>query len=49
MAAPAAGGFATHLRAALGESPSLAEYAREDTDLGPIRDDPRFAEIVTVS
>ncbi len=38
-----------HLRAALGESPSLAEYAREDTDLGPIRNDPRFAEIVTVS
>ena len=38
-----------HLRAALGESPSLAESAREDTDLGPIRDDPRFAEIVTVS
>jgi len=38
-----------HLRAALGESPSLAKYAREDTDLGPIRDDPRFAEIVTVS
>jgi hypothetical protein len=35
-----------HLRAALGESPSLAEYAREDTDLEPIRDDPRFAEIV---
>ena len=35
-----------HLRAALGASPSLAEYAREDTVLGPIRDDPRFAEIV---
>jgi tetratricopeptide (TPR) repeat protein len=36
-----------HLRAALADSPSLAEYAREDGDLGPIRGDPRFAEIVT--
>jgi tetratricopeptide (TPR) repeat protein len=38
-----------HLRAALFESPSLAEYAREDAELEPIRDDPRFGEIVTVS
>ncbi len=34
-----------HLRAALRERPSLAEGAREDDDLCPIRDDPRFAEI----
>jgi tetratricopeptide (TPR) repeat protein len=34
-----------HLRAALREHPSLAEGAREDDDLRPIRDDPRFAEI----
>ncbi len=38
-----------HLRAALADSPSLAEYAHEDGDLEPIRDDPRFAEIVTAS
>ena len=38
-----------HLRAALADSPSLAEYAREDGDLAPIRDDPRFAKIVTAS
>ena len=38
-----------HLRAALADSPSLAEYAREDGDLEPIRDDPRFAQIVTAS
>jgi tetratricopeptide (TPR) repeat protein len=38
-----------HLRAALADSPSLAESAREDGDLGAIRDDPRFAEIVTAS
>ena len=35
-----------HLRAALRERPSLAEGAREDEDLRPIRHDPRFAEIV---
>jgi tetratricopeptide (TPR) repeat protein len=35
-----------HLRAALRESPSLAEQAPEDADLEPIRADPRFAEIV---
>jgi hypothetical protein len=28
------------------ERPSLAEGAREDADLEPLRDDPRFAEIV---
>jgi tetratricopeptide (TPR) repeat protein len=35
-----------HLRVAIADSPSLAEAAREDSDLAPIRDDPRFAEIV---
>lgn len=38
-----------HLRAALREDPSLAEAAPEDSDLEPIRDDPRFAEIVASS
>ena len=38
-----------HLRAAIGERPSLAEDARGDADLEPLRDDPRFAEIVAVS
>src|SRR6266542_5032601 len=32
-----------HLGAALHERPSLAESARDDDDLEPIRDDPRFA------
>jgi tetratricopeptide (TPR) repeat protein len=31
-----------HLAAALQERPDLAESARDDTDLEPIRDDPRF-------
>jgi tetratricopeptide (TPR) repeat protein len=35
-----------HLRAALDARPSFAEAAREDSDLEPIRDDPRFAEVV---
>jgi tetratricopeptide (TPR) repeat protein len=35
-----------HLRAALVEHPSFAEYAREDSDFASIRDDPRFTEIV---
>jgi tetratricopeptide (TPR) repeat protein len=35
-----------HLGAAVSERPSLAADAREDSDLQPIRDDPRFAEIV---
>jgi tetratricopeptide (TPR) repeat protein len=35
-----------HLRAAIHERPSLADYAREDTELAPIRDDPRFAAVV---
>ena len=34
-----------HLRAALEERPSFAGDAREDDDLAPLRDDPRFAEI----
>jgi len=38
-----------HLQAALGENPSLADAMRDDTDLEPIRDDPRFAEIVAGS
>jgi tetratricopeptide (TPR) repeat protein len=38
-----------HLRAAVGERPSLADDARGDADLEPLRDDPRFAEIVAVS
>jgi tetratricopeptide (TPR) repeat protein len=36
-----------HLGAALQERPSLAEDARQDADLEPIRDDPRFAEIIS--
>jgi tetratricopeptide (TPR) repeat protein len=35
-----------HLGAALQERPSLAESARDDGDLEPIRDDPRFTAIV---
>jgi tetratricopeptide (TPR) repeat protein len=31
-----------HLAAAVRERPDLAEYARDDGDLAPIRDDPRF-------
>jgi tetratricopeptide (TPR) repeat protein len=35
-----------HLRAALAARPALAEYARSDADLEPLRGDARFAEIV---
>jgi tetratricopeptide (TPR) repeat protein len=35
-----------HLEQAIAARPSLAEGAREDSDLDPIRDEPRFAEIV---
>jgi hypothetical protein len=35
-----------HLRAALGERPAWIESAREDADLAPLRDDPRFAKLV---
>lgn len=38
-----------HLRTAVGERPSLADNARSDSDLEPLRDDPRFVEIVAVS
>jgi tetratricopeptide (TPR) repeat protein len=35
-----------HLREAIALDPSAAELAREDSDLDPIRDDPRFAELI---
>ena len=35
-----------HLRAAVSERPSLAEYAVEDGELEPLRDDPRFSALV---
>lgn len=35
-----------HLRAALAMSDRMREYARGDTDFDPIRDDPRFVELV---
>ena len=35
-----------HLRAALEHRPGLAAGAREDADLAPLRDDPRFNQIV---
>jgi tetratricopeptide (TPR) repeat protein len=38
-----------HLRSALGQRPSLADNARDDADLEPLRDDPRFPELVAVS
>lgn len=34
------------LAEALAERPDLAEYARDDSDLAALRDEPRFAEIV---
>ena len=37
-----------HLRAALTERPSLADYAAEDAELDPLRGDPRFLELLTV-
>lgn len=36
-----------NLRAALQAAPALAENARTDEDLAPIREDPRFAELVS--
>lgn len=38
-----------HLRAALEERPSLADEARKDSDFEPIRDDPRFVEVVAAA
>ncbi len=35
-----------HLRTALEGQPELAKYAREDDDLAPLRDDPRFTELI---
>jgi quercetin dioxygenase-like cupin family protein len=35
-----------HLKAALAAEPGLREGARDDEDLAPLRDDPRFEEIV---
>ena len=35
-----------HLRAALDANPELLENAQKDEDFAPIRDDPRFAELV---
>jgi tetratricopeptide (TPR) repeat protein len=35
-----------HLETALRETPELASYAPEDSDLEPLRDNPRFAAIV---
>jgi tetratricopeptide (TPR) repeat protein len=35
-----------HLRQAIAGLPAAADWAREDTDLDPLRADPRFAEIV---
>ena len=36
-----------HLRTALEGNPSLAAYLPEDKDLAPLRDDPRFAELLS--
>jgi tetratricopeptide (TPR) repeat protein len=36
-----------HLGAALGAAPALVENARRDEDLAPLRDDPRFEELVS--
>ena len=35
-----------HLGAAIAGDPSLAEPAHEDSDLAPLRDDPRFGELL---
>lgn len=35
-----------HLGAALEQRPTLADLAREDSDLDALRDDPRFAALV---
>lgn len=37
-----------HLRTALSERPSLAEYAAQDVELEPLRSDPRFAALTTL-
>jgi len=39
-------GAFTHLREALEQRPSLADLAREDSDLDAIRSDPRFDELL---
>lgn len=38
-----------HLRAAVGERPSFVDFAREDSDLEPLRADPRFEEILAAA
>ena len=35
-----------HLRTAIDRDPSLAGYLAEDSDLAPLRDDPRFGELL---
>ena len=35
-----------HLRVAFERRPSLRDLAKEDTDLDPLRDDPRFRELI---
>ena len=35
-----------HLRVAFERRPSLREFAKEDTDLDPLRDEPAFRELV---
>jgi hypothetical protein len=35
-----------HLRSAIEGDPALASYLPEDKDLAPLRDDPRFAELL---
>ena len=35
-----------HLQLAIASRPEAAEWAREDADLAPIRDDPRFAQLL---
>jgi hypothetical protein len=37
-----------HLRTALTERPSLAQYAAEDVELEPLLSDPRFAALTTL-
>lgn len=38
-----------HLRAAIEADEQVVELARTDTDLGSLRDDPRFAELIAVA
>ena len=38
-----------HLRTAIEQRPSFAQNAREDPDLEPLRDDPRFAELTATA